>query len=79
MASMSAPRPTMKSGKLGTRLEMSSSLCTLAADASSMVTLYCEMIPKAKIRDTFDSGPKKTPSFFSPLFLSNLKGTNDEQ
>lgn len=48
MASRSAPSPTMKSGKLGTRLEMSSSFCTLAADASSMVTLCRETKQEAE-------------------------------
>lgn len=39
-ASMMAPRPTMMRGKLETTLVMVSSFCTLAADASSITTLY---------------------------------------
>lgn len=82
MASMSAPSPTMKSGKLGTRLEMSSSLCTRAADASSMVTLCGEMIQRQKLeRHLHNVGLRyKTSGFFSFIW-SNLKPqllTNNE-
>lgn len=40
MTSRMAPRPTIMRGKLDTTLEMVSSFCTLAADASSITTLY---------------------------------------
>lgn len=65
--SMMTPRPTIKSGKLETKLLMSSNFCTLAAELSSISTLWERQMTDSvfcsgvsPLRDLFPSDSRNT-------------------
>lgn len=77
-----APSPMIKYGKLDTRSEMSSSFWTLAADASSMVTLCDETMSRSTSSAIFFKTWQLTQVWFilqnthlgrlNPLFLTSF-------